>query len=143
MHNSKNFIIIDDDALNSLQFKMIIKYDENCEEETTPITVGEKGLDFMDLARFMPKAPANTILVKEVNIPNATMWQFLDRVNKFPKEMKDRFKIYVLSSSNDNNDRELVMSHPMVKGYLVKPMSREMIMDIVSGNMEKADSYPG
>lgn len=140
MHNSTNFIVIDDDALNSLQFKMIIKYDENCEEETEPVTVGEKGLDFMDLAKFMPKHPANTILVKEISIPGATMWQFLERVSKFPMEMKERFQIYVLSSSDDDSDRELVMSHPMVKGYLVKPMSRDMIMEIVSGSFEKEKS---
>ena len=63
-------------------------------------------------------------------MPVMNGWDFLQRFNQFDTAIKDRVKIYILSSSDDRRDLDKAKSDPNVIDYLVKPLTRETIRQV-------------
>jgi CheY-like chemotaxis protein len=48
---------------------------------------------------------------------------FLHNLNEFPADLIESIKVFILSSSLDERDKEMANQFPMVKGFLSKPLS--------------------
>lgn len=59
-------------------------------------------------------------------------WQFLEKYNQIPEEYREKVKIFILTSSIMEEDRQAAESHPAVDGFLVKPLSEVEISYILS-----------
>ncbi len=65
-------------------------------------------------------------------MPILNGWNFLERFDKFSDHIKKQLTIYILSSSVDWSDKEKAQANPYVKDYLVKPLSREILGNILA-----------
>lgn len=121
MNSSKpHFTIVDDDPINN---KLCIRYlglafpGSHADEFTNP----QQWLDHIRSANAAQDMP--TILLLNINMPILSGWDVLATLANFPDEIKQQFKIYILSSSIDTDDKQRAANNPLVSGFIEKPLS--------------------
>ena len=70
------------------------------------------------------------VILLDLNMPVMDGWDFLEEYAGFYDTLSRDISIYVLTSSIDENDRERVNAYSFVKGYLTKPLSRDIILQL-------------
>lgn len=92
---------------------------------------GEKGLDdFKANATSPDKLPDITFL--DIDMPVMDGWAFLDAYSPLTKELSKTGDLYLVSSSLLPTDKERGLSYPVVKDYIPKPISLEVLKRILS-----------
>jgi CheY-like chemotaxis protein len=71
-----------------------------------------------------------TLILLDINMPIMSGWEFLDSFDDFSDTIKKQFRIYLLSSSVDDRDKEKAKQNKNVIDYLSKPLSKEMVKRI-------------
>ncbi|MEG3655774.1 response regulator [Arenibacter palladensis] len=128
--NNLSFLLIDDDEI----FQFIMK---NTIAEISPdikikfFSDGEKGIDFLKqnlgAATNLPD-----IILLDVNMPFMDGWEFLNEYKSLQTEIKKDINIYLLTSSNNPSDIAVAKEISELSGYLVKPISKEGIKNLIS-----------
>jgi two-component system, response regulator PdtaR len=67
------------------------------------------------------------LLILDVNMPEMQGWDFLDELNKMKKDIQ----VKMLTSSMDPMDVVKSNAYPQVSGFLVKPLSNEVLTEIL------------
>ncbi|MGX5816859.1 response regulator [Chitinophaga lutea] len=70
------------------------------------------------------------VILLDLNMPVMDGWEFLEAFEKMREQLPRHVKVYVLTSSIDEKDREHVRSFSFVAGYLTKPLSKEVILQL-------------
>jgi CheY-like chemotaxis protein len=65
------------------------------------------------------------IVLLDINMPVMNGWEFLEAVTQSPQT--NLFQIFITTSSVDPNDKKKASDHPLVSGYIEKPLSSEKI----------------
>jgi CheY-like chemotaxis protein len=127
-NNVARFMIIDDDPINN---HICTKYIQLAfpGAHTISFTDPQKGLDHIHSAHDLP-AQGKAILLLDINMPGLNGWEVLERFAHFPDEIKKNFKIYILSSSIAWEDKNKAESHPLVSGFIEKPITIEQLKDL-------------
>jgi len=130
MRYLNNFIIIDDDKLNNKLCRSIL---ENTypESRITDFTDPVKGLQYISDTFSDSKSDDYAILLLDIMMPVMNAWEFLEQYDHLLESVKNRVKIYILSSSIDNADMKKAQSNKYVEYYLIKPLTKESIKLIV------------
>ena len=126
------FILIDDDLLNNMVFKMTIR-NANKDIEVVSHNFPENGLAYI-LDTFLNDNAPNGILLLDINMPILSGWEVLDKLNFHSEKIKNNLSIYMLSSSIDHNDKANANNHPLVSGFIEKPLSIDIVLKLL---MEK------
>jgi len=84
------------------------------------------GLGFLK-DNFQEYTAKSTILLLNLNMPFMTGWEFLEGFATLDWTVRERIRIYILSSSIDTEDRKRSESIEFVKGYLTKPLSTDVV----------------
>ncbi len=123
------FIIIDDDSINNFLVKSILKkLSSNSEVEsfTDPEVALEHLLsletdDFNDLVIFL-----------DLNMPVLNGWDVLDKLTtRFGGKLPDNAVLYIVSSSDIQEDISRSKAYEIVTGYLTKPLKIEAVQKIL------------
>ena len=130
MKTSFRFVVIDDDPINNALCQIAIKVAVSGAEVKT-FTIPETGFEYIstEYSRNGKKA----ILLLDLNMPTMSGWEFLERFERLDEKIKNRLKIYVLSSSVDPRDKERAASNKNVLDYIIKPLTKEIVVTISSG----------
>ena len=122
------FIIVDNDSVNNLLCDLAIKdavADANIIAFTDPL----KAYDYIQTNK--ESSNDMNILFLDINMPIWSGWDFLDHFDKLDDAIKNRFKIYMLSSSIDNNDKLRVAENQNVVDYIEKPLTEENVFSLL------------
>jgi two-component SAPR family response regulator len=125
----KNFIVVDDDSVNNLICRKVIK---NVFPEAVVLTFTnpETALTYIKSIYFDSCGKA-TILLLDINMPILSGWDFLEEFEGFDANIKEQLKIYMLSSSTDQLDKDLANENKNVCGYIEKPLDKDIIAKIL------------
>ena len=129
MNSILNYIIIDDDSLHNFICNLIITSsvkNSNVKMFTNP----EKGLEF--IKNNSTGNISKTIIFLDIEMPNLTGWEFLDRFDKLDEKTKGQYLIYILSSTSSPAYKERVFKNKNVSNIFVKPLTSEIIHDVAS-----------
>lgn len=66
------------------------------------------------------------IILLDINMPVMNGFDFLEAFEALPEAQRGTTAVLMLSSSADPADRERAARHPVVKGYLTKPLDRQV-----------------
>lgn len=121
-HPYKKIILIDDDGLTNIINKRIIQMVNNTIEVVifTDIEAAELFLKTADQS-------GEYLILLDVNFPFSSGWEFLENYQHFHIQSK----VIVLSSSIDTYDRDKARKYSMVVDYITKPLSLEMVKEML------------
>lgn len=121
-HQYKKIILIDDDGLTNVINKRIIQMVNSTIEVVvfTDIDAAETFLKTADQS-------GEFLILLDVNFPFRSGWEFLESYCHFQIQSK----VIVLSSSIDTYDRDRARKYPMVVDYITKPLSLEMVKEML------------
>lgn len=124
----KRALLIDDDPITNFINKELLKKFSKIEEVNAFLTKEEV------LAHLEGIDPANypELILIDIRMPmvDGFMMAF-EVISHFP-QLNNRSKIYFLSSTLDPKDMELAKSLPISKGFLRKPLSKELLETVFS-----------
>lgn len=132
MKKIQRIMMVDDDPYCHLICKNILRRMAG-EIEFIEFTSAEDGLQYIQTAALHEADKAHTILLLDINMPIMNGWEFLEKYEMANSEIKDRFTIYLLSSSVDPQDKERAATNKHIKDFLMKPFKKEMVEVILDG----------
>lgn len=116
----KKIFIVDDDEIFLLIAKANLLH--VCGEiEIVTASNGEEALKKISASK-------PNIVFLDINMPIMNGWEFLEALSDIPKT--DSYEIFITTSSVDPTDKRKAASHPLVKGYIEKPLSPEKIQSL-------------
>ena len=126
----QRFLVIDDDPLCNIITKHLI-LQLNPEADIKIFTEPETALSFIQAEVPMGGEASETILLLDINMPFMSGWEFLEEFNSLSFGTQVQYNIYIVTSSIEENDKEQADNHPLVLGFLSKPLFIDSIRNIV------------
>ena len=116
----KHFLILDDDPLSSLLNEMVVIH---AGRDLQFVTFHDPQ-DCLTHIRITPPTQDGPVcLLLDINMPKLNGWEFLTELESFPKEIQNNYAVVIVTSSTDDVDLIRVQEHPLVCGYLTKPVT--------------------
>lgn len=124
-------IIIDDDTINNTLCSVVIRKIA-MDADIQTFSIPEKG--FQHIAHEEPADEKPVLLFLDINMPGWSGWVFLENFEKLDEEIRKKFKIYMLSSSIDIQDKERAKASKSVVDFVVKPLTTNKMLAILEAN---------
>lgn len=121
------FILVDDDPINNLLSKRAISKNL-VGAKVIDFLAPEMALNYIENDFGLHSFEERIIILLDINMPTLTGWDFLDLFNKFATSHKDKFSIYILSSSVDPSDIQRAKLNPLVHDFIEKPLNKEFLL---------------
>ncbi len=134
MNVNKLILIVDDDYVYKLVTRRMISLCCSSAE----IILAENGREAIDILRAASDDSSlqlPDIILLDIEMPEMNGWEFLNAFSSLSLEKVKDIRIYVVSSSIDDIDRERTRIYPAVKELLVKPFSVAKISGIINGEV--------
>lgn len=81
-----------------------------------------------------PDRPRLDLILVDISIPRMDGFEFADRYAELYPELRGNAPLYIVSSSIDPSDRARAQAHPAVSGFLVKPLSGDVIAEVMAAD---------
>ena len=117
-----HFVLIDDDPVSNLLARNIIK-------RHLPLAEFTIFTDPLAALMYLEKNTAKVNLLLDINMPVLSGWDVLEKIEALSQEIIDLLRVYIVSSSIDIDDRDRAAVHPLVLGFLEKPISPAQITE--------------
>ena len=124
-----NFVVVDDENTNNMISRIVIKqsYPEAIVKEFTDSSAALAYILSLDSVL----EDMCTVLFLDLNMPILSGWDFLYAFKSFKNSLKQKIKVYILSSSVDERDLKRAQNISEVRDYLEKPLTSEHVQMIV------------
>lgn len=128
MSRPNRFIVVDDDPTSNMICGFALQ-GFSPEAEITLLTEPEEALEFIGRTYAGPAEVSPAVLFLDLNMPSMTGWEFLGELGKLGQEVREWLTVYILSSSLDAGDMEQAENHPLVSGFIPKPLTLGMLRE--------------
>jgi DNA-binding NarL/FixJ family response regulator len=125
-----NLWIIDDDPMASFYIKRLAELGELADI----ITIYDKAwgaVDYLLHHKTSQEHLPDAILL-DIYMPDLDGWGFLQEFGKVKDQLAKSIEIYIISSSGHLKDINRAKSIPEVKGYFQKPVTKDMLRELVN-----------
>lgn len=126
-HIYKSVLVIDDTDIDRLLAEKIVKK-YNFAEEVVLMESAEEMLDYLHQLPDTETDELLKLILLDINMPEIDGWEFLKQFDLLNKKIKDQFRIFVVSSSKNQEDKERALSNEYVLDYVEKPLSKEVML---------------
>lgn len=127
----KTLCLVDDDSIFRFLTQSVIKH-TNLVNQVKAFANGLEALDFLkDGARQNPQDLPEVILL-DLTMPVMDGWEFLEEYDRLHTRFRKKIPLYVVSSSISPADIEKSRAMNTVTDYIVKPITKDKVMDIIS-----------
>ena len=124
----KSIVVVDDDEIYQIIIGKMIS-NSGLFEKKYLFSDSREALEFLFTEDVKPD-----IILLDLNMPHIDGWEFLDRLSR-RHEMYNEADIYIVTSSIFTKDQERAKTYHEVKGFISKPVTREILKKIASGNL--------
>jgi two-component system, chemotaxis family, chemotaxis protein CheY len=134
MQNKVQIAIVDDDKI----FQLITHKTLNTIEQVGHIWQfynGEEALMYLQEHAPHPDQLPDIILL-DINMPVVDGWTFLKDYLPLHRHLSKPISIHMVSSSIDPKDIERANEISLVHEYIIKPISKEKILDVIRQKIE-------
>ena len=125
------FIAIDDDPVNNMICKLTIELVTG-QPEIITFTNPALGFDYIQSQYAANHDQTQTVLLLDINMPVMSGWEFLERFDNLGQDVKSRFKVFILSSSVDERDKQRSYANKNVNAFMVKPLVKDNVVAILA-----------
>lgn len=121
----KSVLVIDDSYFDRLIATEIIRHN-TATEKIVSVESALDGLDYLQ-ANENKTTELPEIIFLDIKMPKIDGFGFLEKFNSFSQAIKEKCKIYVLSSSIDPDDINKVKKSKYVVDFIEKPLTKDKI----------------
>lgn len=126
MGQDLTFIVIDDNVIDILIYKLLLK-SAFANANIIYFTDANDGLLY--IRDNYPASSGNeAILLLDINMPGMNGWEFLKEFEKLKTDTKKQIRIFLVSFFVNNENGKLAYSDPNVELIVSKPLTREKIL---------------
>ena len=114
---------IDDDPIVLMLNDLILKEQSFC-GTLLKYDKAESALEYFELQSKLPKEAQilPSLIFLDINMPVMDGWEFLEVFTSDFKILHDTTRVIILSSSVNPADLEMAENHPLVIGFMPKPL---------------------
>lgn len=113
-----NFLLIDDSTFDLFIYeKLIVK--SGISKSVKTFNSARLALDFIIAEQA---SIPETIVLLDLQLPGMNGFEFIDNFHELPEAVKEKFRVYMLSSTIDNTDIERARVSPDIIDLLPKPL---------------------
>lgn len=127
MEKIKIISIIDDDHIYQVLTHKVIK-STGVVDQILQFQDGQEALEYLKENRKHVELLPDLIFL-DLQMPLLDGWQFLEEYINL--EFGKKIKLYIVSSSNSSLDKERSSYYNEVKGFLVKPITKHDILEVI------------
>lgn len=124
---SKKVIVIDDDPINNMICEKLFHYAGVLE----PVESFLSAVDALEWLKRHDVENKGALILLDINLPLMNGWEFLDQLKILKTEgYAMDFNIYMHSSSVSIEDQQKALNHPLVEGFLLKPLTLDKLTQL-------------
>lgn len=86
---------------------------------------------------MLPETRLPDIILLDVNMPRKSGWDFLREYDALGDATTKHTSVFILTSSDHGVDRGLADGFPAVRGYLLKPLTKDMLEHAISVHAQR------
>lgn len=121
-------LLIDDDQITNFVNQAIIEKSE-IPVGTKALITAAAGIDFLNKCLSNQEELPHAILL-DINMPEMNGWEFLEKFSQLDKKIQNEVKVYMVSSSQNEEDVKRALSNPNVSDFLHKPLNLNMVRKV-------------
>ncbi|WP_036157255.1 response regulator [Maribacter forsetii] len=121
--------IIDDDEFFSISTKNTLKLN-NFSNNILYYSGGQEALDGL-IGLLVENIKLPEIIFLDLNMPNRDGWSFLEEFEELPEDKIGHIRIYITSSFISPKYMEKAKDYKLVKDYIVKPLTQNIVQKII------------
>lgn len=132
VYKYQTVMLVDDNELDNFINQKIIE-SSSFAERIYVNTSGASALDFLKnllVNKKMTKALLPDLIFLDINMPLMDGFQFIDEYNKLPKEIKQKTKIIILTTSICGRDKEMALKYGDAISFINKPLTEESLSNL-------------
>ena len=126
MKKVAHILLIDDDNTTNFFNKIVIKKADVCDNVHSVLTAHD-AIEYLR-TRYNEGQPLPDVIFLDINMPEMNGWEFMEVYTGLDIP-KDNISIYMLSSSQNDEDVQLAKSHPLITDFLKKPLNASQLTD--------------
>jgi CheY-like chemotaxis protein len=119
-------LLVDDNTADNYYHQIVIK-GMNITERIEVATDGVEALNFLEKENQVPPE----LIFLDINMPRMNGWEFLEKYKHLDVKQKSKIIIVMLTTSAHPKDLEKAKQMEEVSGYKVKPLTEEMLKEIL------------
>ncbi|MBC7487469.1 MAG: response regulator [Cytophagaceae bacterium] len=123
-------LLVDDDEVTNFLNQRVIEYYKITEHVEVKLN-GKEALDFLTNKDQADHSLPSLILL-DINMPVMDGWEFMEAYNQDERNQKKKINIVMLSTSNNPEDIQRAANLPHVIAFKTKPLTSEMLEEIVT-----------
>ncbi len=124
-----NLWIIDDDPMSSFYIKRLAELGELA-NIISIYNTAQGAINYLLHHRKSPEHLPDIILL-DIYMPEIDGWEFLKQLKKIEDQLAKKPAVYIISSSNHPRDLERAAALPIVRHYFQKPVTLEVLKQVV------------
>jgi len=121
----KCILLIDDDEPTNFLNKLILK-EMDCAEHIEVAQSGREAINFLTTNRLMPE-----LVFLDVNMPSMDGWEFIDLLDVFKRQQKNKAVTIMLTTSLNPDDEVRSKTFDQIDDFRQKPLSKKMMEEIL------------
>jgi CheY-like chemotaxis protein len=114
------FLVDDDPIQNMINSQLVRLYDDKIE-----YLIYNTGVEVI---QGLEEGLLPDIILLDINMPIMSGFEFLNLYQHYP----DAAIVFMLSSSDNEEDRKQANNYRCVEGYVIKPVGKQVLHDILS-----------
>lgn len=124
----KKILIVDDDELTLQLYDLLLE-----EMEDVSYQMAESGTVSLDYLDQWQEAQWPDLLFIDLHMPDMSGFEFIEKYQERFGMGKKATQLFILSSSISHRDQDKAAKYPVIKGFLSKPLTEEILSELLLG----------
>jgi CheY-like chemotaxis protein len=129
MVKAKHILLVDDNDIDNFLAEHLFRMHEAAEKITARRSAPE-ALKYLEKCIHKHPEDFPDVILLDINMPQMDGFRFLDHYAQFPRELKDRCSVIMLTSSEAKEDSDRAHKSPYVERFLQKPITSYTMEEI-------------
>lgn len=125
----KNVMLIDDDYATNYLHQLFLEESGRVENIMVAKSADEA---LTTLKEGLENNQIPEVIFLDINLPAKNGWEFIDEYSEIVGEASKNSKVIMLSTSENPRDMEKSKEYNLIKEYRIKPLSVDIINEVVN-----------